>query len=292
MRVNRFLPTKDLNEATCRQLAALCHLLVTGIRIAGLTIGKSRAEAPKRGSAVIFSFAAIAICLICHSVYGQNDHWFDSWVFQGRQQTDFRQKLESQLDAQLAILNRDLELSNSQLDKLRTAGKGDINRFFNEVEKIRKKTAQMSPNQGNVQELWEIIMPIQQTAQRGLLTKDSLFRKVLAATLSGEQRRKEAECEDAKRQALYKVLVHQAIADIEQHIPLINRQRQMLVDLLMRQEKLPLDVPGAESMAGMYQLCQASEKDLSNILDADQLKLLLRYRAGFEGSFQAYVNSK
>ncbi len=221
----------------------------------------------------------LVILLLPTRGWCQNDQWFDSWVFQGRQQADYRQKLEAQLEAQLAILNRDLELSDQQLEKLRTAGRGDINRFLSKVDAIRKKTAQMNPNQENIQELWEIIMPIQQTAQRGLLTHDSLFRKVLVVTLSDEQRRREQENEKANRDHLYAVLTRQTIAEMEQSVPLVSHQRRKLLDLLLAQEAVPVDGPGSESIVGLQRLCKVPERELANILDADQLKHVLQYRS-------------
>ena len=223
--------------------------------------------------------AWLAILLLPARGWSQNDQWFDSWVFQGRQQADYRQKLESQLEAQLAILNRDLELSDQQLEKIRTAGRGDICRFFRKVDTVRKKTAQMNSNQENIQELWEIIMPIQQTAQRGLLTHESLFRKVLVATLSDEQRRREQENEKANRDHLYAVLTRQTIAEMEQSVPLVSHQRQKLLDLLLAQEAVPLDSPGSEAIVGLQRLCKVPERELANILDPDQLRLVLQFRS-------------
>ena len=124
---------------------------------------------------------------------------FDRWVFQGNARVvvvrghggvaengvaaTARVQLDSQLKVRLDELVRDCHLNEAQQRKLALAGRGDIKRFFDQVEEVRKKFLAVRNDQNRLNQVWQEISPLQQQFSTGLFGEQSLFAKVLRTTL-------------------------------------------------------------------------------------------------------------
>ena len=106
---------------------------------------------------------------------------FDRWIFQanvrlggnGRVAENgvaaaARIQIDSQLKVRLDELVRDCHLNEAQQRKLALAGRGDIKRFFDQVEEVRKKFVAVRNDQNRLNQVWQEISPLQQQFSTGL----------------------------------------------------------------------------------------------------------------------------
>ena len=110
----------------------------------------------------------------------------DQWVF-GRLggSAGARSKLDSSLLVRIEDLERVCGITEAQKNKLRLAGRGDIKRFFDKVEALKRKF-QQGQNDPNTN-IWQEIQPLQVELNTGLFGDDSLYAKTIRRTLSPEQ---------------------------------------------------------------------------------------------------------
>jgi hypothetical protein len=105
---------------------------------------------------------------------------FDRWLFDdGRSGEERWRHLEDILRARVEAAGREHKLTDPQQAKLRTAGKGDIKRFFDQVEKKRSafETDRRNVNAGLA--ALQSLDPLSQIYQRGPFGDGSLFAKTL-----------------------------------------------------------------------------------------------------------------
>ena len=83
-----------------------------------------------------------------------------------------RNKLDSLLTLQVDDVAQDVRLDRVQKKKLVLAGRGDIKRFFEKVEEKRKKFDKVKTDQNKVGEIYQELLPLQVTLNRGCSTRD------------------------------------------------------------------------------------------------------------------------
>jgi hypothetical protein len=113
----------------------------------------------------------------------------------GRDEGDARRQLVARLSQKLAAVNRAYGLTESQLQKLNLAGRGDIHRLFEQAAQMRSKIeAVQTINPGNAGALLQQIMavsaecrPLRGTFDAGPFGEGSLFAKALRRMLTPEQ---------------------------------------------------------------------------------------------------------
>src|SRR5207248_5630599 len=98
-----------------------------------------------------------------------------------------RNRLDSLLTLHVDDLERTCGLTPVQKKKLLLAGRGDIKRFFDRVEELRKKFDKVKNDQNAFAQIWQEIQPLQATFNAGLFGEESIFAKALKTTLSPEQ---------------------------------------------------------------------------------------------------------
>ena len=119
-----------------------------------------------------------------------NNIQFDSWVFGNIGAANAgvaRNKLDSLLTLSVEDLERSCSLTPAQKKKLMLAGRGDIKRFFDHVEEIRKKFEKTRNDQNQFGNVWQDIQTLQSAFQAGVFGDESIFSKSVRATLSAEQ---------------------------------------------------------------------------------------------------------
>lgn len=99
-----------------------------------------------------------------------------------------RKRLESAIDSELKWIELGCRLTEAQKKKLRLAGRGDIESFFNRAADLRQKVVGRSFDQQEYSELSMEMSRLRMMTQNGLLNEASLFRKTLRRTLDNQQR--------------------------------------------------------------------------------------------------------
>lgn len=198
--------------------------------------------------------------------------WFESWVFGGMSAENARQRLENTGSQRILLLKQHCELTDEQVSKLELAKRGDIVRFFQEVEAVRKKAGVQTPDRGNMAELGKAIAPIQGQWNTGLVSPQSLFVSVLQRILSEDQKSKLREEEERRSVEKNRVHAMSMIKMIEHSVPLTDKQRNKLLDLVVEQTKEVRVDSHLQQYISIQAATQLSDENLAEFLDASQLK--------------------
>ncbi len=156
----------------------------------------------------------------------------DQWVF-GRYggSGGARNKLDSSLLVRIQDLERACGITEAQKKKLRLAGRGDIKRFFDKVEAL-KRTFQQGQNDPNTN-IWQEIQPLQVELNTGLFGDDSLYAKTIKRTLNHEQTT-QFECVSHERTSFrFRATVEWFVVHLDKGLGLTDLQRQRFVELLV-----------------------------------------------------------
>jgi len=101
-----------------------------------------------------------------------------------------RRRLDGLLQEKIGLLERVCDLDESQTHKLRLAGRGDIQRLLDGIDK-RREAIRFVQDDGITpevrQQLVELGMPLRQSLQAGPFDNQSLLAKTLRQSLSGSQ---------------------------------------------------------------------------------------------------------
>lgn len=203
------------------------------------------AAVPCRGDEV----QVLQVALFQQNMVEIGENQIISWVFNNHTtldsvRRDSRQLLEARIDLVAQACPR---LSSEQRGQLKLAGEGDLQRFMNRFESLRRTLPSGRMTQQEYQNLWQKLQPIAQKYARGLHSDGSLFARSLQTTLNFEQLRQYEDFERARARRHYIGTVKGAIAMIENEIPLTVAQRKKLLDLILAQ-----DVPSAGTLHTNY----------------------------------------
>ena len=205
------------------------------------------------------------------------DDQFDQWVFQQqRDAAGARRRLDGFLTLGIEDIDRACRLTEIQKKKLQLAGKGDVQRFFDRYEAVKRKFQLMKDDEQKMQQIWRDISPLQTSLQAGLFHEGSLLVKSLSNTLSGEQSARYDAMAHERRAFHHRATVERAVAMLEQAIPLREAQRRELTALLMNETKPPRKSGQYEYYLIMFQLSRIPEVKLKPLFDNTQWKLMSR----------------
>ncbi|HEV8063021.1 MAG TPA: SIMPL domain-containing protein [Gemmataceae bacterium] len=221
-------------------------------------------------------------CAPCLARQVWNEQQLEQWIFQNDQNaTGARKRLDSRLTLHLEDLNRACKLTEEQNKKLKLAGRGDIKRFFDRYETLKRKFKPINQNQPNFQEewqkMWQDISPLQTTLQAGLFREDSLFHKSVYNTLTTEQRTSYDALERERRQYRVRANIELTVSNLEQMAPLRDEQRQKLITLMTNEIKLPRVSGPYDYYYVQWQLSKIPEEKVKPLFDDAQRKALNQF---------------
>lgn len=208
----------------------------------------------------------------------------DQWVFkENRVREGFfsvpnaetgRDQIESQLKGTLEELVRVCELTEAQQKKLALAARGDIQRFFEQFEEVRKKFAAVKNDQNRLNEVWPEISSLQQQYSKGLFGEESLFAKTLRKTLTEEQQGKYQDLLLERRRTGYRAAIAATLANFGSAIALRREQHESLLKLLIDETQPPLKFGQFDRQVVMLKLSTIPPAKLKAVLDKAQWKQL------------------
>ena len=200
---------------------------------------------------------------------------FDSWIFQNVQTAAAaRKRLEQMLTLQMDDVDRACQLTEAQKKKLQLAGRGDVVRFFDEIEVVRKKFLLVRKDQQKFNEIWQDISPLQVKFQAGLFGDESFYQKTLRNMLKGEQLSKFAAVDDERRKFQYRAKVELVVAMLENALPLRDEQRQKLITLIVEETKPPRLFGQQDYYIVMWNVSKIPEKKLKPLFSDAEWKAL------------------
>lgn len=203
------------------------------------------------------------------------ENQFDSWVFQNFPNAQSaRKKLDEMLDLLAEDVERSCKLSESQCKKLRLAGRGDILRFFDQVEIVRQKFLLVRKDQNKFNQIWQDISPLQVTFQAGLHDDDSLFAKTLRNMLDDRQRVAYESVDGERRRFQYRAKVELIVAMLDNALPLREQKRQKFISLILEKTKPPRRFGQQDYYVVMWNISKIPEADLKALFDDTEWKIL------------------
>jgi len=205
------------------------------------------------------------------------------YVFNGIDEATFKKQLDEQTKLVVDRIVKITAIDDAQRRKLTLAATGDLHRFYRELETVREETKDFDiQNQEQMQKVWQIVSPVQQRVNAGILNETSLFEKLLAAVLTVEQRAAYDEYLRKRERALCTAVLHATIADLEKSLPLTVEQRTRLLALL-EANPFPKKVQnGSLYNVGYVLLARLNDTEVAKILDESQHKTFKGITKQFE----------
>jgi hypothetical protein len=208
-----------------------------------------------------------------------NNAQFDQWVFGNIGMANAgiaRNKLDSLLTLNVEDLERASGLTPVQKKKLLLAGRGDIKRYFDRVEEIRKKFDKVKNDQNQFGLIWQDIQTLQAAYQAGVFGEESIFAKALKSTLSQEQMAKHAQVVHDRLLYRFWARVDLAMELLNNSVGFTDEQRQRLVKLLAEETRPPKRLGQNDYYAVLFLLASLPEAKVKPIFDDVQYRSLRR----------------
>ena len=217
---------------------------------------------------------------------------FDANVFQpsGNPKTA-RTQIETRLKLQLDELHRVCGITEAQKQKLTLAASSDIKRYFDEVDKVRKKVKAGKIDQNEWNNIWQEIQPLRNRQSAGLFGDTSFFAKTLRKTLTEEQIQKYDAVVNERRKFRYRASLEVVVTNLESTVPLRHTQHEAIVKLLLDETHPPATFGQYDQYLVMYQLGKLAEPKLKPLLDEHQWKLLTVQIQQYKGMEQFLIQN-
>jgi len=202
---------------------------------------------------------------------------FDSWIFQGVvNRNQARSTLESRIDLEIARISQAVTLTTTQKDRLKLAGYGDVKRFYDRVEKARQQFLALGTqvDQNNINEAYQLALPLQQELRAGLFGQGSLLEKIATTTLDDKQTEIMHHERERRNRLRIESAVKVFIAQLGRQMPMTAVQRTKLTELLVDQMRSIGDDDAYTDFLVAYRLSQVPRNMYAPLFDEQQLKAL------------------
>jgi hypothetical protein len=238
------------------------------------------------GCAILFLFPlAIGGNSICAQANAQQQmviglEQFDAWIFQGgnNREQSTREMLDGRVDQELRRIEQVVELDETQTARLKLAGRGDVKRFFDRVETARRKFLEIQPKleRNNVNDAYQLALPLQQELAAGLFGSKSLLQKTISSTLDDQQLevlQREIERTDRLRAER---AIKLTIAQMQRQVPMTADQRSKLSDLLIAKVGGMKTNDQYAQYLIQFRMSEIPRETFTDIFDGEQMKAIDR----------------
>ncbi len=208
-------------------------------------------------------------------LFQMDEQNFDANVFQPSGNAKAaRTQIETRLKLQLDELQRVCGITEAQKQKLTLAASSDIKRFFDEVDRIRKKVKGGKLDQNEWNNIWQEIQPLRNRQTSGLFGDTSFFAKTVRKSLTEEQIQKYDVVVNERRKFRYRASLEVVVTNLASTVPLRHTQHEAIVKLLLDETQPPPTFGQYDQYFVMYQLEKLAEPKIKPLLDEHQWKLL------------------
>lgn len=204
---------------------------ISRLRIAALIVLLASA-APAQGQIVLEAVGGVQMIRI-------SENQLEQIVFGSRQGQSGRARAQTSLELQVGLVERIGNLSADQKEKLELSGLGDIHRFFDQFETLRRKSPTGQITMEQYQKMRQEAQPLQARFRAGLHGSGSLFQKTLRNTLDESQISAFQEIDAERRRREYAAIVRATLAQIDRAVPLTSDQRSRLTELVLTRTEPP-----------------------------------------------------
>ncbi len=218
-------------------------------------------------------------------VQAVNPDQIDQWVFN---RWGGAVVAKSHLDADLTLriddLYRACSLTQLQMKKLKLAGHGDIKRYYDRVDDLKRKyvSSAGAPN-NNWNNIWQEMQPLQMELNTGFFGENSIFVKTIKKTLTDDQAQRYDDLMRRRSVERQRATVEWFIVHIDKALGLTEDERTRLAELLITETPPPNRYGQGDFWYLMYQMSRLPEAKIKSIVDEPQWRLLSRQFAQARG---------
>jgi hypothetical protein len=216
--------------------------------------------------------------VVVQPVFVMADENFEQWIFREFQNAaGARGRLDALLTLNIETVAQSCGLTEPQRQKLWLAGRGDIKRFFDRVDELRRKFQLVKTDQNRIQELFREVQPFHATFSAGPFGESSIFFKALKNTLTSEQTALYDEAARERRQFLYRARVEELVVKIDEALTLRTAQRRQLEKALLEETRPPAQFGVYDDYVMLWQASKIPEDKLKPVFDDRQWRVLTRH---------------
>lgn len=223
------------------------------------------------------SAAAFEIVMAAENLVQFTEQSFIQNVFGNqRSYAAARKYAEQALLVQIEFVENAVVLTEAQRSKLELAGHGDIHRFFNDYERVKRGMTFGGIPRDEWQAVWQRTQPLATRYKAGLHGSKSLFAKTVASTLESDQRNSFQEMKKDRDVAIYIDNIRMTLSMVDRKVPLTRRQRETITELLVN-ETTPPDFYGQANMhfyVVLFQMAKLPEEDLKSNFSVAEWRVL------------------
>ncbi len=187
-----------------------------------------------------------------------------------------RKYTDEALQIQIDFVASAVQLSDQQREKLELAGQGDIHRFFNEYERVKRGMTFGGIPRDEWQAVWRKTQPLSTKFAAGLHGPKSLFAKTVSSALDDHQRAEFDEMKETRDIAIYVDNIRMTLSMLERKVPLTRKQRDTIIELLV-DETEPPDYYGQASMhfyVVLVQMAKMPQEKLKPVFSNDEWQVI------------------
>jgi hypothetical protein len=204
-----------------------------------------------------------------------NPEQVDQWVFsRWGGVAAARDRLDANLALRIDDLDRACSVTDAQKKKLKLAGLGDMKRYFDRVEDLKRKYVRNANAPNN--NIWQEMQPLQMELNTGFFGEDSIFVKAIKKTLNDEQVKRYDGLMQRRGVERRRTTVEWFVVHIDKALGLSEEERGRLVELLVSETPPPNRYGQGDFWYLMYQMTLLPEDKIKAIVDEPQWRLLSR----------------
>jgi hypothetical protein len=166
------------------------------------------------------------------------DQEFENWVFNhDGNAAAARRRCETLLKLQVDEIDHTCRLSDAQKQKLHLMGRGDVKQVFDAYDRAKHRFTLLANDRSRIGEVIPDTRIVATALQEGIFTDDSLLMKSLPHVLAPEQAAKYDAVAKDRRALRHRTRIEFGVGMLEEAVPLRDRQRHRLIELLEKETK-------------------------------------------------------
>ncbi|WP_406694891.1 hypothetical protein V5E97_27995 [Singulisphaera sp. Ch08] len=200
---------------------------------------------------------------------------FDQMVFgNARNAATMLTRLKTLVNLKIEEVDQVARLTDAQKHKLELASRGDIKRFYDQVEEKRKAFQLVRNDQQKFSEFYQQLLPLRTVLSQGLFGEKSIFTKTLKKTLDERQ---VAEYDNLGRQRhllSQKARMGRILITLDNCVGLDANQRRQLSKLIIEETRPPKASSNLDLYVVLFQLSRLPEDRIRPIFQDAQWRLM------------------